>query len=155
LSSTQVALETLRVCNDDSEELCCDQADKCKQPKKIVHGVRSGGFGRPPTRRRAPKPASNFAVFRRKFSVNARFKQLGVSVVDRWVASWIGVLGLRRPGGARNGGGEAAAPQPGAPRQAGWPWPASDPSVDRPQFSAFSRKLADLQSGLGHARRQP
>ena len=25
---------------------------------------------RPPTRRRAPKPASNFAVFRRKFSVN-------------------------------------------------------------------------------------
>jgi hypothetical protein len=69
LSSTQVALETLRVCNDDSEELCRDQADKCKQPKNIIHGVRSGGFGRPPTRRRAPKPASNFAVFRRKFSV--------------------------------------------------------------------------------------
>jgi hypothetical protein len=37
LSSTQVALETLRVCNDDGEELCCDQAGKREQSKNVVH----------------------------------------------------------------------------------------------------------------------
>jgi hypothetical protein len=37
LSSTQVALETLRVCNDDGEELGCDQAGKREQSKNVIH----------------------------------------------------------------------------------------------------------------------
>ena len=41
LTSKRIGLETLRVRNDDSEKLCCDEAGKGKQPKNITHGVQS------------------------------------------------------------------------------------------------------------------
>src|SRR6266436_2126028 len=38
-ASRRVVLKTLRVRDDDSEKLCCDQAGKREQSKNIIHGV--------------------------------------------------------------------------------------------------------------------